>query len=259
MKKILPILILAAASIASITKAQHVAKQNMPRMNGKMEVMDSMMSGMSAKDRNEMKLKLDKIMAMPPAKRMKAMQKMCGMEKMSGTMSGKSGTMGTMDGMGKMMSGMSAEDKSKMKMMMDKMRAMAPADRMAAMHKMDGMGMMGEMQGQHNGMSMHSMTMGMSGMGALKGLSGKEYDIAFLSQMIAHHQGAVDMAQQTLNIAKHAETKKEAHMVITAQTKEISQMTTWLRKWYGVKPSQKHIDLMKADMGSMSGMKIMSD
>lgn len=115
------------------------------------------------------------------------------------------------------------------------------------------------MHRQHKGMAMHTMNMGMSGMEALKGLSGKEFNIAFLSQMIAHHQGAIDMAQQALKVAKHAETKKEAQRVLTDQKKEIKQMTTWLQKWYGVKPSQKQADLMKADMKTMMAMKIEND
>jgi len=118
---------------------------------------------------------------------------------------------------------------------------------------------MSGMHGQHKGMTMRSMPIGTSGMEALKGLSGKEFNIAFMSQMIAHHQGALDMAQQALTVAKHAETKKEARMVISDQKKEIEQMTGWLQKWYGVEPSQKQADLMNSDMKGMMSMKIMSD
>lgn len=113
------------------------------------------------------------------------------------------------------------------------------------------------MHGQ--GMAMSSMKMGMSGMEALKGLSGKEFNIAFLSQMIAHHEGAVTMAQQALATAKHAETKKEARMVIANQQKEIAQMTTWLQKWYGLQPSEEQEAMMKADMKPMTEMKVEKD
>ena len=106
---------------------------------------------------------------------------------------------------------------------------------------------------------MPSMKMGMSGMQALQRLSGKEFNISFLSQMIAHHQGAVAMAQQALEVAKHAETKKEAHMVVTDQKREIEQMTVWLQKWYGVQPSEAQGELMKADMKTMTAMKIEND
>lgn len=118
---------------------------------------------------------------------------------------------------------------------------------------------MSGMHSQHKGMAMPSMKMGMSGMQALQRLSGKEFNISFLSQMIAHHQGAVAMAQQALEVAKHAETKKEAHMVVTDQKREIEQMTVWLQKWYGVQPSEAQGELMKADMKTMTAMKIEND
>lgn len=90
----------------------------------------------------------------------------------------------------------------------------------------------------HKGMAMqHAMPTGMSGMEALKGLSGKKFNIAFMSQMIAHHRDAIDMAQQTLKLTKLAEVHKEAQMVVTGQKREIAKMTAWLQKWYGVKPS----------------------
>lgn len=132
-----------------------------------------------------------------------------------------------------------------------------PLTALAQQHKSAKMSM-----GQpHDKMDMghHPMAMGMSGMDALKGLSGKEFNIAFLSQMIAHHRGAIEMAQQALEVAKHAETKKEAEMVITNQKKEITLMTGWLQKWYGVKPSQEQVDKVKADMKGMMSMKITTD
>jgi uncharacterized protein (DUF305 family) len=115
---------------------------------------------------------------------------------------------------------------------------------------------------QHNHampMGQHSMPMGQSGMEALKRLSGREFTIAFLSQMIAHHQGAIQMAQEALKAARHAETKKEARSVVTNQTKEIKQMTAWLQKWYGVKPSQEQMQRVKADMKGMLEMPITDD
>ena len=104
-----------------------------------------------------------------------------------------------------------------------------------------------------------SMKMGSSGQDALKSLKGKEFNIAFLSQMIAHHQGAVDMAKDVLKVAKHSETKTEAQAVVTNQEKEIKQMTSWLHDWYGVTPSAAQMDLMKADMKGMMGMKVTED
>lgn len=83
---------------------------------------------------------------------------------------------------------------------------------------------------------MHDMAMGTEGMTALRELNGQEFDIAFMSQMIAHHQGAIDMAEQTLKVAQHPETKQEAQKVIDAQSKEIAQMEGWLKDWYNTAP-----------------------
>lgn len=104
-----------------------------------------------------------------------------------------------------------------------------------------------------------SHSMGNSGMDALKTLEGKAFDIAFLSQMIAHHKAAVMMAKQALDTASKPETKQEAQKVIDAQSKEIAQMTGWLKQWYAVTPSQEQQALVNADMKGMMEMPVTSD
>jgi uncharacterized protein (DUF305 family) len=101
--------------------------------------------------------------------------------------------------------------------------------------------------------------MGTSGIAALKALKGKGFDIAFLSQMIAHHQAAIVMAEQAVKTASKSETKQEAQKVIEAQTKEIAQMTGWLKDWYDAEPSKQQQALVNADMQAMMSMQIMSD
>ncbi|MBY0293908.1 DUF305 domain-containing protein, partial [Patescibacteria group bacterium] len=54
-------------------------------------------------------------------------------------------------------------------------------------------------------------------MAGLKGKTGDEFDRAFLSEMIMHHQGAVQMAQAALQDAKHQEIKDMAKAIISAQ------------------------------------------
>lgn len=54
--------------------------------------------------------------------------------------------------------------------------------------------------------------------------SAKDFDLEFVSQMIPHHQKAVQMAKDILPKAKHAELKKMANDVITSQTMEIQEM-----------------------------------
>ncbi|MBC8102363.1 MAG: DUF305 domain-containing protein [Cytophagales bacterium] len=101
--------------------------------------------------------------------------------------------------------------------------------------------------------------MGTSGMESLQKLSGREFDIAFLSQMIAHHEAAVVMAEQALKTAKETATRQEARQVVTAQTREITQMTGWLEQWYGVPPSKAQQALVNADMKSMMAMPVTAD
>jgi len=62
-------------------------------------------------------------------------------------------------------------------------------------------------------------------------LKGEDYDKMFLAGMIAHHQGAVDMANLALTQAKHSELKTMAQNIVNAQTSEISKMTAWQKDW----------------------------
>ncbi len=62
-------------------------------------------------------------------------------------------------------------------------------------------------------------------------MTGETYDRNFLANMIAHHQGAVDMAKMAVTSAKHQELKDMANAIITAQEQEISQMTAWQKEW----------------------------
>lgn len=67
---------------------------------------------------------------------------------------------------------------------------------------------------------------------ALKGKTGDDFDQAFLREMIIHHEGAVDMARQVLNVSKRPELIQLAQEIITAQTKEIEMMKAWQLSWF---------------------------
>lgn len=95
-----------------------------------------------------------------------------------------------------------------------------------------GMHMMPNGEMMHNGASMSMGDMMMDMNAALKGKTGDAFDQAFLTEMIVHHQGAVEMAQLALTNAKHQEIKDLAKAIIAAQNKEIADMKAWEKNWY---------------------------
>lgn len=62
-------------------------------------------------------------------------------------------------------------------------------------------------------------------------MKGETYDRNFIAGMIAHHEGAVDMAKQAQTSAKHQELKDLADNIVSTQQKEIADMTSWQKKW----------------------------
>ncbi len=92
---------------------------------------------------------------------------------------------------------------------------------------------------------------------SLKGLSGKDFEVQFLQEMIAHAQSAVALAQLIPTHTKRAELGTLAQDIISAQKKEISEMTTWLSTWYHEKPVADSISVpgMMEMMGNVDQLK----
>jgi uncharacterized protein (DUF305 family) len=58
------------------------------------------------------------------------------------------------------------------------------------------------------------------------------FDARFIDDMIAHHQGAIAMAEMALEQAEHEELRALAEDIIAAQTSEIEQLQSWRSEWY---------------------------
>lgn len=87
-------------------------------------------------------------------------------------------------------------------------------------------------QHMNHGSDEGNMNMNMSDhmemmMKPLREKTGTEFDKEWITQMIIHHQGAINMSAPAEENAKHQEIKDLARDVISAQAKEIEQMRQW--------------------------------
>lgn len=83
------------------------------------------------------------------------------------------------------------------------------------------------------GMGMGAGGMGMHGATNLAALStAKDFDRAFLEQMIPHHQMGVMMASIAQTNTQHPELRVLQQTMIIEQSKEIAEMQQWYRQWY---------------------------
>lgn len=74
-----------------------------------------------------------------------------------------------------------------------------------------------------------------------------QVDRHFIEMMIPHHQAAIAMADLALTRSQRPEVKKMAEAIKQDQTREIQEMRTWYKQWYG-----KEVPLTSmTDMGMM--------
>lgn len=102
---------------------------------------------------------------------------------------------------------------------------------------------------EHAGGMTHHVEM--PSMVKLQELSGTAFDATFASEMIEHHQGAVEMSEEALKAAKRDEVKEAARQIIEDQQKEIGQMSAWVKEWTDQEPDPELRRLMKTDMEPM--------
>ena len=75
----------------------------------------------------------------------------------------------------------------------------------------------------HSGMDMDGRSQE-EVMAELRGLSGADFDRQFLTSMIAHHQGAIEMAQTQLADGRDPQAIELAQKIIADQEAEIEEM-----------------------------------
>jgi len=81
-----------------------------------------------------------------------------------------------------------------------------------------------------------------------------EVDRAFIEMMVPHHQSANEMAEMALQKAQSPEVKKLAQTIIRDQSREIQQMQTWYRQWYGAEIPRMSMDNMNMSSRMGQGM-----
>ena len=70
----------------------------------------------------------------------------------------------------------------------------------------------------------YAMTLSDEDMAALRNAQGVEASKSFLTQMIAHHEGAITMAQNEIKDGQFAAAVELARSIVAAQQREIETM-----------------------------------
>lgn len=125
---------------------------------------------------------------------------------------------------------------------------------MGGMGGMEMMGGMGAMRGM-GGMEM-MRSMGGSAMGAMGGMGGVPRDASdrmFLRMMVPHHALAVDMGRDAVSNASHPELKRLAQEITDGQSREITEMEGYLKRWYGEDSTRGAAGPMQEMMKQMMG------
>lgn len=89
----------------------------------------------------------------------------------------------------------------------------------------------GEPESPMDGMDHSSMMSGMlsaAELAAIDALTGSSFDDAWLAAMVAHHQGAIAMAQEVLDNGSDPEIRSLAEAIIAGQQAEIDEMNALL-------------------------------
>jgi uncharacterized protein (DUF305 family) len=78
-------------------------------------------------------------------------------------------------------------------------------------------------------------------------------EFEYLTQMIPHHQEAIDTARLVLAGSDRPEMKRFAQDIIRVQTAEIQQMQRWLSEWYPGRNTAVAASPMMRDLNNLQG------
>ncbi len=62
-------------------------------------------------------------------------------------------------------------------------------------------------------------------------LKGDAFDEAYIADMLAHHEGALNMSEQAIAATTHEEIRTLASNIIQSQSAELMKMRTWQKEW----------------------------
>lgn len=64
------------------------------------------------------------------------------------------------------------------------------------------------------------------------GKADKYVDLRYINAMIAHHKGAMKLAEQVKNESQRQDIKDLANMILTDEPKAIAELYQWKKDWY---------------------------
>jgi uncharacterized protein (DUF305 family) len=74
-------------------------------------------------------------------------------------------------------------------------------------------------------------------------LKGDAFDEAYITDMLAHHEGALNMGEQASAISTREEIRMLAIRILESQGMEMEQMRKWQQEWgFKIAPSEGHLN-----------------
>ncbi len=65
------------------------------------------------------------------------------------------------------------------------------------------------------------------------GQADRTFDLRYINAMIAHHRGAMLLAEQLAKNSKRTEMQELAQTILTEEPKSITELYSWKKDWYG--------------------------